>query len=60
MNDIIRTQNLCKHYKETIALDNVSLHIPEDGLCKLESILIKVVLPAPRRVLIGKKGTGFT
>ena len=23
MNDIIRTQNLCKHYKETIALDNV-------------------------------------
>lgn len=21
--------------------------VPEDGLCKLESILIKVVLPAP-------------
>ncbi len=29
MNDIIKTQNLCKHYKETTALDNVSLHIPQ-------------------------------
>ena len=32
MNDIIRTQNLCKHYKETIALDNVSLHIPRGAI----------------------------
>lgn len=32
MKDIIRTQNLCKHYKETIALDNVSLHIPRGAI----------------------------
>lgn len=32
MNDIIRTENLCKHYKETIALNNVSLHIPQGSI----------------------------
>ena len=32
MNDIIRTKNLCKRYKETIALDNVSLHIPQGAI----------------------------
>lgn len=32
MNDIIRTKNLCKRYKETIALNNVSLHIPQGSI----------------------------
>lgn len=32
MNDIIRTKNLCKHYKETTALNNVSLHIPQGSI----------------------------
>lgn len=32
MNDIIRTENLCKCYKETTALDNVSLHIPQGSI----------------------------
>ena len=32
MNDIVRTKKLCKRYKETIALDNVSLHIPQGAI----------------------------
>lgn len=32
MNDIVRTKKLCKCYKETIALDNVSLHIPQGAI----------------------------
>lgn len=32
MNCIIRTKNLCKQYKETTALNNVSLHIPQGSI----------------------------
>lgn len=32
MNYIIRTQKLCKQYKETTALNNVSLHIPQGSI----------------------------
>lgn len=32
MNDIIRTENLCKQYKETTALNNVSIHIPQGSI----------------------------
>lgn len=33
MNDIIRTQNLCKHYKETNHFDDiVPLHIPRGAI----------------------------
>lgn len=32
MNYIIRTENLCKKYKETTALNNVSLHIPQGSI----------------------------
>lgn len=32
MNAIIRTKNLCKCYKKTTALDNVSLHIPQGAV----------------------------
>ncbi|MDY5093315.1 MAG: ATP-binding cassette domain-containing protein [Faecalimonas umbilicata] len=32
MNEIIRTKNLCKCYKETTALNNLSLHIPQGSI----------------------------
>lgn len=32
MNYIIRTENLCKQYKETTALNNISLHIPQGSI----------------------------
>lgn len=32
MNCIIRTKNLCKQYKETTALNNISLHIPQGSI----------------------------
>ncbi len=32
MNCIIRTKNLCKQYKETTALNKVSLHIPQGSI----------------------------
>ena len=32
MNYIVRTQNLCKKYKETTALNKVSLHIPQGSI----------------------------
>lgn len=32
MNCIIRTENLCKQYKETTVLNNVSLHIPQGSI----------------------------
>ena len=32
MNYIIRTEKLCKQYKETTALNNVSLHIPQGAI----------------------------
>ncbi|MBS6195786.1 MAG: ATP-binding cassette domain-containing protein [Clostridiales bacterium] len=32
MDSIIKTKNLCKHYKETVALDQVSLNIPKGSI----------------------------
>lgn len=32
MDSIIKTKNLCKHYKETVALDKVSLNVPKGSI----------------------------
>ena len=32
MHTIVRTRNLCKQYKETTALHNVSIHIPQGSI----------------------------
>lgn len=32
MSDLIRTENLCKQYKETTALNHVSLQIPKGAI----------------------------
>ena len=44
MQEILVTQNLCKHYGNTLAVDNVSISVPQGSICGL----------------VGKNGAGKT